>query len=152
MNNFKLIILNIYIIITVSLISSCCKNSPNVIVPQTCNNPIVTNNKLKIGVWVQNPIVIPGLEKIEFVNDSILNIFSGSSIQKWNTNIHYSFENCNTIKFLKYWIIQLPNALDYEFYGIYYIDSTSELHILKNDENIPITQKPETLDLIYKRQ
>lgn len=117
-----------------------------------CLNPVSKDVNFRLGLWVQNSLKDEGLAKIKFINDSILDIYVASSVQKWQTNIKYKFDSCNAFKYLKYWVPQPPNALDYDIYVTSYQKEKSEWYLIRKDR-YPSTGQPAGWDtFVFKKQ
>jgi hypothetical protein len=149
-NNIVLIFITALL---VAIITSCCKDDPQTLnIWDSCTNPVAKDKNFRLGIWVQSPEYDPGLSKIKFVNDSIIDIYSGSSVQKWETNVKYKFDSCSAFKYLKYWIVQLPNALDYDIYRTSYNSTNNEWYLIQR-ERFPSSGVPPGWDTFrFKKQ
>ena len=147
MQNF--ILVNIFLL---AIFTSCCKVGPqSVNIWDTCTNPVAKDKNFRLGLWIQTPEYNP-ISRIYFVNDSILDIFIGSSVQKWYANINYKFDSCNAFKYKKYWVPQPPNAIDYDIYITSYNSDKKEWYLIKRDYGIPLGQQGDWDTFSFKKQ
>ena len=115
-----------------------CNKTENNIEWIYCKNPVAYDLSFRLGLWIQNPSSKTSIAKIKFINDSIIEIYEGYN-NKWQTNVNYKFNSCNSFRHHKYWIKnQLPN----NEYNDYYITSFNlvkmEWNLIRRDEGIPL--------------
>jgi hypothetical protein len=117
-------------------LSSSCKKENSIDIWEGCKNPVSKDVSFRKGVWFQSPIRKPSTVKIEFINDSFLAMYDdegniamdnrGNPVAK----IYYKFDSCNAFKFIKFWLVQKPNAIEYEIYKTSYNEATKEWYLI----------------------
>ena len=121
----------------------CCKKENSINIWEGCKNPVSKDASYRKGSWVQSPIRKPSMAKIEFINDSFISMYDqdGNFVVDKAKNpvskIYYKFDSCNAFKFLKFWLVQKPNSLEYSIYNTSYNENTKEWYLI-DYANVPI--------------
>ncbi|MCU0350673.1 MAG: hypothetical protein MUF43_07570 [Flavobacterium sp.] len=146
-NNF--LMLKICIIILFSVFYGCVKDNASDNKPvstwDNCSHKVAKDINYRLGIWEQQiPKKNPSMDKIIFINDSILEIYDNKGKYVTDNNkvpikgIKYRFDSCNWFSHYIYWRPILPNDAEYWPYRTSYNDKTNEWYLIEK-ERFPST-------------